>query len=186
MLLSIALMRALPKRPCRRVPAPPETRCPATFPQLLRRRHRRPRQARCGFALPPAPHWMRQSGVRWKSWSLGVETATHFAFDRCGTAALLGKAVNLREAESRSQTNFFGRVKGLECARQNFCCPTSGTPSCLGDRVQSVPLQVVKEGFTLIEKPYRRDVLAGSLRAATERGKCAESKAEPLEPLSRT
>jgi DNA-binding NtrC family response regulator len=29
--------------------------------------------------------------------------------------------------------------------------------------------QVVTEGFTLVEKPYRRDVLAGSLRAAIER-----------------
>ena len=36
-------------------------------------------------------------------------------------------------------------------------------------------LQVVKEGFALVEKPYRRDVLAASLRAAVERGRRAES-----------
>ena len=33
--------------------------------------------------------------------------------------------------------------------------------------------QAVKEGFTPVEKPYRHDVLAASLRAAVERVRCA-------------
>jgi CheY-like chemotaxis protein len=40
--------------------------------------------------------------------------------------------------------------------------------------------QVVTEGFTLVEKPYRRDVLAGSLRAAIERARHAGSVAAHL------
>jgi two-component system NtrC family sensor kinase len=40
--------------------------------------------------------------------------------------------------------------------------------------------QVVTEGFTLVEKPYRRDVLAASLRAAIERARQAGSVAAHL------
>jgi two-component system, NtrC family, sensor kinase len=42
--------------------------------------------------------------------------------------------------------------------------------------------QVVKDGFALVEKPYRRDVLAASLRAAVERGRHVERIADPVEP----
>jgi signal transduction histidine kinase/ActR/RegA family two-component response regulator len=41
-------------------------------------------------------------------------------------------------------------------------------------------LQVVKEGFPLVEKPYRRDLLAASLRAAAERSKRPGSAANLL------
>jgi signal transduction histidine kinase/integral membrane sensor domain MASE1/ActR/RegA family two-component response regulator len=46
-------------------------------------------------------------------------------------------------------------------------------------------LQVVEEGLTLIEKPYRRDVLAASLRAAIEGSRRADRIAERIEPLAR-
>jgi signal transduction histidine kinase/FixJ family two-component response regulator len=42
--------------------------------------------------------------------------------------------------------------------------------------------QVVEEGLTLIEKPYRRDALAAALRAAVELGRRANSTAGQFEP----
>jgi hypothetical protein len=42
-------------------------------------------------------------------------------------------------------------------------------PVLLATDYSQYAAQVVKEGFALVEKPYRRDVLAASLRAAVER-----------------
>lgn len=76
-----------------------------------------------------------------------------------------------------------GGMSGLELARA-LREQRPELPVVLATGYSQYARQVVKEGFTLVEKPYRRDVLAASLRSAIERGRRAGSEAQPLEPLS--
>ena len=46
--------------------------------------------------------------------------------------------------------------------------------------------QVVEEGFILVEKPYRRDVLAALLRSALERSRRSRDAAQPVERPSQS
>jgi two-component system NtrC family sensor kinase len=78
-----------------------------------------------------------------------------------------------------------GGMSGLELAR-TLREHRPELPVVLATGYSQYALQVVKEGFTLVEKPYRRDVLAASLRAAIERATHAGCVAEPVEPLSRS
>jgi CheY-like chemotaxis protein len=57
-------------------------------------------------------------------------------------------------------------------------------PVLLTTGYSQYPLEVATEGFTLVEKPYRRGVLATSIRAAIERARRARRLAEPVEPPS--
>ena len=59
-------------------------------------------------------------------------------------------------------------------------CP--GLPVLLATGYSQYAAQVVREAFALVEKPYHRDVLAASLRAAVERVS-RRSVAEPVDPL---
>ena len=61
-----------------------------------------------------------------------------------------------------------GGMSGLELAR-TLREQRPELPVVLATGYSQYALQVVKEGFTFVEKPYRRDVLAASLRAAIER-----------------
>jgi signal transduction histidine kinase/CheY-like chemotaxis protein/sensor domain CHASE-containing protein len=74
-----------------------------------------------------------------------------------------------------------GGMSGLELAR-TLREHRPELPVVLATGYSQYALQVVKEGFTLVEKPYRRDVLAASLRAAIERGRRAARLADPVEP----
>jgi DNA-binding NtrC family response regulator len=76
-----------------------------------------------------------------------------------------------------------GGMSGLELAR-TLREQRPELPVVLATGYSQYALQVVKEGFTLVEKPYRRDLLAASLRSAIERSRRAGSEARPLEPLS--
>lgn len=76
-----------------------------------------------------------------------------------------------------------GGMSGLELAR-TLREQRPELPVVLATGYSQYALQVVKEGFTLVEKPYRRDVLAAALRSATERSRRAGSEAQP--PLSPT
>ena len=78
-----------------------------------------------------------------------------------------------------------GGMSGLELARA-LREQRPELPVVLATGYSQYARQVVKEGFTLVEKPYRRDVLAASLRSAIERSRRAGSEAQPLEPLSPT
>jgi two-component system NtrC family sensor kinase len=61
-----------------------------------------------------------------------------------------------------------GGMSGLELARM-LRQHRPELPVLLATGYSQYAAQVVKEGFALVEKPYRRDVLAASLRAAVER-----------------
>jgi two-component system NtrC family sensor kinase len=61
-----------------------------------------------------------------------------------------------------------GGMSGLELARI-LRQHRPELPVLLATGYSQYAAQVVKEGFALVEKPYRRDVLAASLRAAVER-----------------
>jgi DNA-binding NtrC family response regulator len=74
-----------------------------------------------------------------------------------------------------------GGMSGLELAR-TLREHRPELPVVMATGYGQYALQVVKEGFALVEKPYRRDVLAASLRAAVERGRRAESAAKPVKP----
>jgi signal transduction histidine kinase/CheY-like chemotaxis protein len=74
-----------------------------------------------------------------------------------------------------------GGMSGLELAR-TLREHRPELPVVMATGYSQYALQVVKEGFALVEKPYRRDVLAASLRAAVERGRRAESAAKPVKP----
>ena len=69
-----------------------------------------------------------------------------------------------------------GGMSGLELAR-TLREQRPELPVVLAAGYSQYALQVVREGFTLVEKPYRRDVLAASLRAAVERARHAGSVA---------
>jgi signal transduction histidine kinase/CheY-like chemotaxis protein len=77
-----------------------------------------------------------------------------------------------------------GGMSGLELARTLRACRPD-LLVVLTTGYSQYARQAVNEGFTLVEKPYRRDELAASLRAAVERVRCAESVAEPVEPHPR-
>jgi DNA-binding LytR/AlgR family response regulator len=69
-----------------------------------------------------------------------------------------------------------GGMSGLELAR-TLREQRPELPVVLATGYSQYALQVVKESFTFVEKPYRRDVLAASLRAAVERARHAGSVA---------
>jgi DNA-binding NtrC family response regulator len=69
-----------------------------------------------------------------------------------------------------------GGMSGLELAR-TLREQRPELPVVLATGYSQYALQVVKEGFTFVEKPYRRDVLAASLRVAVERARHAGSVA---------
>jgi CheY-like chemotaxis protein len=69
-----------------------------------------------------------------------------------------------------------GGMSGLELAR-TLREHRPELPVVLATGYSQYALQVVREGFRLIEKPYSREVLAASLRAATERGRQAGTEA---------
>ena len=71
-----------------------------------------------------------------------------------------------------------GGMSGLELAR-TLREHRPELPVVLATGYSQYALQVVHEGFTLVEKPYRRGALAASLRAAIERGRRAGSDAQP-------
>ena len=72
-----------------------------------------------------------------------------------------------------------GGMSGLELAR-TLRERRRELPVVLATGYSQYALQAVKEGFTLVEKPYRRDALAASLRAAARRARRPEGEAEPL------
>jgi signal transduction histidine kinase/ActR/RegA family two-component response regulator len=72
-----------------------------------------------------------------------------------------------------------GGMSGLELAR-TLRESRPELPVVLATGYSQYALQVVKEGFPLVEKPYRRDLLAASLRAAAERSKRPGSAANLL------
>ena len=74
-----------------------------------------------------------------------------------------------------------GGMSGLELAR-TLREHRPELPLVMATGYSQYAQQVVKEGFALVEKPYRRDVLAASLRAAVERGRQVERIADPAEP----
>jgi DNA-binding NtrC family response regulator len=74
-----------------------------------------------------------------------------------------------------------GGMSGLELAR-TLREHRPELPVVMATGYSQYALQVVKEGFALVEKPYRSDVLAASLRAAVERGRRPESAAKPVKP----
>jgi two-component system NtrC family sensor kinase len=74
-------------------------------------------------------------------------------------------------------------MSGLELAR-TLRQHRPELPVLLATGYSQYALQAVKEGFTLLEKPYRRDMLAASLRAAVERVSRVGGAAEPVDPLS--
>ena len=76
-----------------------------------------------------------------------------------------------------------GGMSGLELARTVRELRPE-LPVVLTTGYTQYALQVVEEGLTLIEKPYRWDVLAASLRAAIEGGQRADRMAEQIEPLA--
>jgi signal transduction histidine kinase/CheY-like chemotaxis protein/integral membrane sensor domain MASE1 len=69
-----------------------------------------------------------------------------------------------------------GGMSGLELARA-MRQHHPGLPVLLTTGYSQYAPQVVKEGFILVEKPYRRDVLAASIQRAAERGRRARSRA---------
>jgi signal transduction histidine kinase/CheY-like chemotaxis protein/sensor domain CHASE-containing protein len=77
-----------------------------------------------------------------------------------------------------------GGMSGLELARA-VREHRPQLPVVLTTGYTQFTAQVVEEGLTLIEKPYRRDVLAASLRAVIERGRRANRFPGRLEPLVR-
>jgi two-component system NtrC family sensor kinase len=74
-----------------------------------------------------------------------------------------------------------GGMSGLELARM-LRQHRPGLPVLLATGYSQYAAQVVREAFALVEKPYHRDVLAASLRAAVERVS-RRSVAEPVDPL---
>jgi signal transduction histidine kinase/integral membrane sensor domain MASE1 len=76
-----------------------------------------------------------------------------------------------------------GGTSGLELARM-LRERRPELPVLLTTGYSQHPLEVATEGFTLVEKPYRRGVLAASIRAAVERARRARRLAEPVEPPS--
>jgi two-component system NtrC family sensor kinase len=72
-----------------------------------------------------------------------------------------------------------GGMNGLELARKlRDCCPD--LPVLLATGYSQYALQAVTEGFTLVEKPYRRDALAASIRVSVERNRSTRRLAEAL------
>ncbi len=67
-----------------------------------------------------------------------------------------------------------GGMSGLDLAR-TLREHRPELPVLLATGYSHYALQVLSEGFTLVEKPYRRDALAASIRAAVEHGKRARS-----------
>jgi DNA-binding NtrC family response regulator len=53
-------------------------------------------------------------------------------------------------------------------------------PVLLATGYSQYTVQVMDDGFALIEKPYRRDALAASIRAAVGHGRDAERVAKPV------
>jgi len=73
-----------------------------------------------------------------------------------------------------------GGISGLELARA-MREHHPGLPVLLTTGYSQYAPQGEKDGFILVEKPYRRDVLAASIRRAIERGRRTRKRAE-LEP----
>ena len=70
-----------------------------------------------------------------------------------------------------------GGMSGLELAhamRERH----PGVPVLLATGYSQYAPQVVREGFTLVEKPYSREVLAASIRRAAERSRHTLSRAK--------
>jgi CheY-like chemotaxis protein len=76
-----------------------------------------------------------------------------------------------------------GGISGLELAR-TLRQHRPEPPFLLATGYSQYATQVVKEGFALVEKPYRRDILAASLRVAVERVSRVGGAAGPVDPLS--
>jgi signal transduction histidine kinase/CheY-like chemotaxis protein/integral membrane sensor domain MASE1 len=77
-----------------------------------------------------------------------------------------------------------GGMSGLDLAR-TLRERRPELPVLLATGYSQYAVQVVNEGFTLVEKPYRRDALSASIRAAVEQGRRARRPAEPVDPVSR-
>ena len=71
-----------------------------------------------------------------------------------------------------------GGMSGLELARA-MREHHPGLPVLLTSGYSQYRPQSEKDGFILIEKPYRRDVLAASIRRAIERGTRKRAELEP-------
>jgi CheY-like chemotaxis protein len=100
---------------------------------------------------------------------------------RDGKAALAALDCNPTIEAVMSDIVMPGGMSGLELAR-TLREHRPELPVLIATGYSQYALQVVKEGFALVEKPYRRDVLAASLRAAVERGRRAGRVADPVEP----
>src|SRR5208337_601437 len=84
-----------------------------------------------------------------------------------GTAALALVESDPKLALVLSDVVMPGGVSGLDLAR-TLRDRRPELPVILATGYSSYASEVVAEGFALIEKPYRRDVLAASLRSALE------------------
>jgi len=84
-----------------------------------------------------------------------------------GTAALALLESDPKLALVLSDVVVPGGVSGLDLAR-TLRDRRPELPVILATGYSSYASEVVAEGFALIEKPYRRDVLAASLRSAVE------------------
>jgi signal transduction histidine kinase/CheY-like chemotaxis protein len=78
-----------------------------------------------------------------------------------------------------------GGMSGLELAR-TLRQRRPEFPVLLATGYSQYAPQAVKEGFALVEKPYRREVLAALLRSAVERSRRARAVAQPVELPSRS
>ncbi len=78
-----------------------------------------------------------------------------------------------------------GGMSGLDLARM-LRERRPELPVLLATGYSQYASQVVEEGFTLVEKPYRRDVLAALLHSAVERTRHARGAAQPVEVPSRS
>jgi CheY-like chemotaxis protein len=75
-----------------------------------------------------------------------------------------------------------GGMSGVELAR-TLHERHPGLPVLLATGYSQYAEQVVEDGFILVEKPYRRDALAASIRAAAER---ALRERKPVRPVAQT
>jgi CheY-like chemotaxis protein len=103
---------------------------------------------------------------------------------RDGEAALAALDRDRRIELVMSDIVMPGGMSGLELAR-TVRERRPQLPVVLTTGYTQYALQVVEEGLTLIEKPYRRDGLAAALRAAVEPGRRADGTVGRLEPLVR-
>jgi len=78
-----------------------------------------------------------------------------------------------------------GGMSGLDLAR-TLRERRPELPVLLATGYSQYALQVLSEGFTLVEKPYRRDALAASIGAAVERGKRTQRATEPVTSPTRS